>query len=131
VASDQFPPELKAFVARHLHSTAELEVLLLLHRSRSEVWTPERAAEALRMPVPWTAEQLVKMQEAGLAAPEGAGFRYQSDGPSARTVDQLATAYRDRKTRVVSLLYSSGSGGSDAESFADAFRLKRRGRERD
>lgn len=125
---DGFPRALEAFVARHLHSTAELEVLLLLHRSRTEVWTPERAAVALRMPVPWTAEQLVKMEEAGLATADGAGLRYRSEGPSAHLVDQLAIAYRDRKTRVVSLLYSAGS---DAESFADAFRIRRGGRERD
>ena len=125
---DAFPRELEAFVGRHLHSTAELEVLLLLHRSRTEVWTPERAAVALRMPVAWTAEQLVKMEQAGLAAADGAGYRYLADGSSAPVVEQLAIAYRDRKTRVVSLIYSAGS---DAESFADAFRIRRRGKERD
>jgi len=128
VAPDAIPTEVKRFVAQHVHSTAELEVLLLLHRTPAEMWTPERAAEALRMPVPWTAGQLATMQEAGLLDADGAGFRYRREGADSRTVDQLASAYRDRKTRVVSLLYS---GGSDAESFADAFRLKRRGRERD
>jgi len=129
VAPDEIPTEVKRFVAQHVHSTAELEVLLLLHGTPAQMWTPERAAEALRMPLPWTAGQLATMQESGLLAAEGAGFRYRPDGADSRTVDLLATAYRDRKTRVVSLLYSSS--GSDAESFADAFRLKRRGKDRD
>lgn len=126
MAPDAISPEVKAFLARHVHSTAELEVLLLLHRGPADMWTPERAAESLRMPVPWTAERLATMEETGLAVADGAGFRYRRDGHSARTVDQLAVAYRERKTRVVALLYS---GGSDAESFADAFRLKRRRRD--
>lgn len=123
MAPDQIPTEVKHFLAQHVHSTAELEVLLLLHRAPTEMWTPERAAEALRMPVPWTAGQLTTMEAAGLAAADGAGFRYNRDGASTRTVDQLAVAYRERKTRVVSLLYA---GTSDAGTFADAFRLRRR-----
>lgn len=118
--------EVHGFLAEHVHSTAELDLLLLMRRDPAREWTPEAAGAELRMPVPWAAGQLATLRAMGVlaAAPGADAYHYAAAPELARVVDAVADAYRTHKTRVVSLIYSEPAG--DAESFADAFRIRRR-----
>lgn len=135
MAGDPIPPQVRQFVTDRIHSTAELELLLLLRgdgdvSSAGRGWSARRAGEELRMPVAWAAGQLAAMQATGLLSlqhgPDGGepAYCYAPGADAARLVDQLAEAYRHRKTRVVALIYAAESSG--ATSFADAFRMRRR-----
>ncbi len=90
-------------------------------------WSAETAARQTRMPVPWAAGQLAAMHATGLlgkdASDEGR-YLYEPAADLRRLVDEMAVAYRERKTRVVAVIF--GEAASDAQSFADAFRVRRR-----
>ncbi len=79
------------------------------------------------MPVPWAAGQLAAMHATGLLVEEAGDERRYLYEPAAhlrRLVDEVAVAYRERKTRVVAVIF--GEPTSDAQTFADAFRVRRR-----
>jgi len=104
-----------------------LELLLLLRKDPTEAWSAETAAREMRMPVPWTVGQLAAMHATGLLVAEGGNehrYRYQPAAHLRQLVDEVAVAYRERKTRVVSVIF--GEPITDARSFADAFRVRRR-----
>lgn len=116
---------MRNFVAEHIHSVTQLELLLLLHRDPAIVWTPERAAAELRLPDAWAADQLERFIAAGLLLPggEGAGFRYRTDAASAAVVDELAQLYARRRTTVTSLIFTPGA--DDVRLLSDAFLIRR------
>jgi len=117
----------REFIAERFTSTSELELLLLLRDNPLASWSAETAARQLRMPVPWAAGQLAAMHATGLLAEEAEDdrrYRYDPTAQLGRLVDGVAMAYRERKTRVVSVIF--GEPTSDAQSFADAFRVRRR-----
>ena len=121
----ELSPQARRFLADHIHSTAELELLLMMRRDAVTGWTAETAGGEMRMPVPWAAGQLATMRASGLLALDAAAecYRYRPAPDLDRTVAEVADAYRIRKTRVVALIFAEPS--SDARSFADAFRLRR------
>lgn len=129
MAGDPIPLSVRQFVAERISSAAELELLLMLRRNPARAWSPAIAAQEMRMPVPWAADRLAAMRATGLLALEAGqdehelAYCYAPPPSLARVIDQLADAYRDRKTRVVSLIFEDSS---DAQVFADAFRIRRR-----
>jgi hypothetical protein len=117
----------RAFVADHIHSVTQLELLLLLHRDPRVEWTPERAAAEMRFPAPWAIDQLERFAAAGLVAGRDAGtpcFRYTAQGDQAAVVDELAELYRRRRTTLITLIFSPAP--DDVQLLSDAFRIRRR-----
>ncbi len=126
VAADPIPLPVRQFVAEHISSAVQLELLLLLRRDPARAWPPAIAAREMRMPVSWAAGQLAAMRATGLLAVQDErepAYCYAPPARLARVIDDLADAYRNRKTRVVSLIFEDSS---DAQAFADAFRIRRR-----
>jgi hypothetical protein len=115
------PEDVERFVRTALSSVQQLEVLLLL-RASDQSWTPEDVAARLKTHAAAAAGCLQSLALVGLAAEHGDAYRY-DPGARAGLVDRLAELYPTYRTRITGLIYSEAS---DAEAFADAFRLRRR-----
>ncbi len=106
-------------------SVSQLEVVLLLRR-RPEAWTPTRVAEELGITPEAASAQLSTLHDWGLLVPDPAtfGYRYAPRVPElAALVDKVATAYAERRVRVIRLIYSRPA--TAVRQFSEAFRLRR------
>jgi hypothetical protein len=116
---------MRRFVGERIHSVAQLELLLILHRDPSVEWTAESAGRELRYPSDWVAQQLAGFQRTGLVG-RGAGehrtYRYRARPRLARIVDELAETFSRRRSTITELIYRRAQ--ADMECFSDAFRLR-------
>jgi hypothetical protein len=119
------PAPVRRFIASHIVSVAQLEVLLLLRAAADKEWTADEVARALVTQPEASAGWLENLAAHELAA--GREGRYRYDPPSAeveRTVDALAESYATYRVAVISLIFARPS--ERVTSLADAFRLRRR-----
>ena len=126
MARGGIPREARAFVADHVHSITQLELLLLLHGEPEQAWTAAEASRALRAPERLLGGQLADFYAAGVLTATGTdelAYRFDAAGPHARAVDELAACVRQRKRAVQDLILRGPS--SDVQVFSDAFRLRR------
>lgn len=118
---------LASFIAEHIDSVYRLEILLHLLARPSSARTSEEVARELCLSPAAVASELGSLAERGLLARvvEGAGesFRY---APATAALDALvralAAAYAERRTTVISAIYSRPN--DKLRSFADAFKLR-------
>ncbi len=116
--------EVRAFIQSHIHSVEQLEVLLLLRRERSRLFTGEEAARELRVHPESTTRWLDDLCARRLVVREGDRFRFAPDGPALeRSLNGLAAAYADARVAVIQVIFSKPT--DVLRSFADAFKLKR------
>jgi hypothetical protein len=124
------PPDLsdtlKQFIARNIHSVEQLEVLLLLKRDAQREWTADALSREISTSRYAAEGRLLDLRARGLAAYREEGqllhFRYQS-GPDDAAVAELAAAYGERRTSIITMIFSKPN--DSIGSFADAFRLRR------
>jgi hypothetical protein len=124
---EQISPDVRRFVTERIHSVAELELLLMLHRDPSVEWTAESAGREMRYPAEWVAERLVEFDRGGLVGSRRRGqptYRYRPRAGLARVVDELADTFSRRRMAVTALIFSGAA--RDAERLSDAFRLRRK-----
>jgi len=115
----------RRFVAVHIHSAEQLEVLLLLRARVDETWTAATVARELRIQPDSAANRLEDLHARDLLArEEGGTYRYAPQGGARAAVDELADCYSRRKVSVISLIYSKPS--DQVMTFADAFKFRRK-----
>jgi hypothetical protein len=115
----------RRFIAQHIHSAAQLEVLLLLRAVPDREWTVHEVARA-QVAAPDMAEQLlVDLQARGLVTAGGAPARYRYAPPEelAAVINGLAEAYAKRRVAVVGLIFSKPS--TAVMGLAEAFRIRK------
>jgi hypothetical protein len=126
VMNEDFPADIKGFIADNIDTVAQLELLLLLRSESGKMWTAEDAGKALYSSADVTALQMADLQQKRLLAP-GAGpntFIYRPEPVEvARLVDRLADLYRERRVAVITAVYTKPI--DKIKSFADAFRLRK------
>lgn len=124
---DALPKEVAALVARHVHSPAQLEVLLAVHLDAEEWWTAARLGRQLGLPAWSVRERLEDLASLGFLEVKTADdvvFRYAPTSPeTAAAVSSLARIYYQRPAGILSLIRASRP--DPVRAFADAFRLKR------
>ena len=124
--NDDFPADIKQFIADNIDTVAQLELLLLLRSESGKQWTAEEAGKALYSSAEVTALQMADLQQKRLLVAGGAAgtFIYRPE-PSdlARLVDRLADLYRERRVTVITAIYTKPI--DKIRSFADAFRLRK------
>ena len=119
------PAPVRRFIASHIVSVAQLEVLLLLRGVEDKEWTADEVARALVTQPEAAAGWLENLADHRLATDKDGSYRY--DPPNAeveRTVDALAESYATYRVAVISLIFARPS--ERVTLFADAFRLRRR-----
>ena len=125
MGEDDIPPEVRAFLARHIESVLQLEVLLLLRAHADHVWTADAVSREFRIDPTWTAEQLANLAAHGiLGREESAGYRYApATAEMEGAVSATADAYATHRVTLIGLIFSKPP--SPIRSFADAFRLRK------
>ena len=117
-------PDVHRFVTERIHSVAQLELLLILHRDPTVEWTAEAAAREMRYPTDWAAEELLAFRRAGLVGVRGPAYRFRARSALAHIVDELAETFSRRRSTVTALIFSGT--GKDVQCFSDAFRVPRK-----
>ena len=119
--------EVRIFLADHIDSVLELELLLALRADPSRLWTGVELAQELKIDAGWADAQLVKFAGRGLLArSEDAPpkYRYAPATPSLdATVAAVADTYATHRVTMIGLIFSKPT--STLKSFADAFRIRK------
>jgi len=119
------PAPVRRFIASHIVSVAQLEVLLLLRAAADKDWRADEVARALVTKPEAAAGWLENLTQEGLVRRRDAGYRYV---PATReldtTVDALAESYANYRVAVISLIFARPSEG--VTRLADAFRIRRK-----
>ncbi len=123
---------LRAFIREHIASVEQVEVLLLLYRSSPREWSAVAVGRELRIDPVSAARRLSDFRERGLisvrAADEALVYWYEGSSPSNdRMISELDREFRDRRTTLISLIFSTPS--DDLRAFAEAFRLRPRNKD--
>lgn len=106
-----FSPPVKQFIDEHIHSVAQLEVLLALHQNPDALWTIEQVTSRFYFQPQMANELLIDLVRRGLVAQQGAAFRYApADTAIAPLIDELAKLYRERRVAVTSRIFSKPAG---------------------
>ena len=118
------PASVREFVARHIESVAQLEVLLLLRAAPEKGWTAAEVASALVIqPESVAAGWLQDLAARGLAREQGHSYRYHPPEDLRRTLDELAESYAKYRVTLVSLIFAKPS--DRITTLSDAFRIRR------
>jgi hypothetical protein len=138
VANTGLSEAVKKFIAEHISSVEQLEVLLLLHRRQQQEWSAQEVSQELRIDPASAGERLADLEARGLltkheapvvpppALPVAAAplYQYQPQKPNFdHTVNDLAKSYQEYRVTVISLIFSKPI--DKIRTFADAFKFRK------
>ena len=125
--ADEIPAPLRNFIAEHIGSLVQLELLLLLAADSDRDWNAEQAAQALFVAPDAAYGFLEAMRVRGLCAVrESDKTRYffsPADPAWAELVQSLAELYKQRRLTVTQLIFQGPV--EKYQNFANAFRFRR------
>jgi hypothetical protein len=123
VQSD-LPPNIRDFISRHIVSLEELEILLLLYEGKEWDWSPAEINQRLRSQETSIKKWLETLASLGLASQTAGRYRF---APASEHLERetaaVAEAYRERRIKVIELIFSRPS--EDLMQFLRAFELRR------
>jgi predicted transcriptional regulator len=125
----RIPEEVRNFLLQCIDSVEQLEVLLLLHRTPEQAWSPETVAQALYSNPGSIQRRLAGLHANGLlASTASSAYRYQPKTSALdATVRLLADTYRERRVAVITVIASKPM--ENVRAFSDAFRLRKKDKE--
>lgn len=119
------PDKVEQFLADHIRSIAQLELLLMLHRERQRSWTVEETAKSLYTAVSMTEPLLESLRTIRVVTFEDGRYQY---APSSKELDQtvgdLSQLYQQRRVTIINMIYSAPD--QKLQNFADAFRFRKK-----
>jgi hypothetical protein len=122
--SDDFPAELKQFIAQYVESLAQLEALLILRQEQPSRWKSAELAIRLYITPDMCEAILVNLRQHGFSDQDANGYYYHPRRPEMdRTLADLSAMYQQRRVAVITEIYSKPV--NKVQTFADAFRLRR------
>lgn len=102
--------DIKQFIAEHVHSVLQLEVLLVVSQNKDKVWTPAAVGRDLHLSAESAKVQLDGLSRSLLTPLEGTDedlYRYNPTSDELnQTVRQLATAYATQRVAVLTLIFA-------------------------
>ncbi len=113
----------RAFIARHIYSVGQLEILLHV-RSQGGPLAAESVARDQRIDVERATDVLADLADRGLLqrTPDGFEYKPQTDG-LAGEIDAVAEAYRTHRVTVINLIFAGPP--PELRDFADSFRMRK------
>lgn len=128
----ELPEGVRRFIAEHIESVEQLEILLLLFRHPERTWSADEASRELRISELSAGERLVDLaRDTRVVRAENGGrdYRYApEDAERDEAVRGLVSAYAERRVTVINLIFSKPT--DKISTFANAFRFWKGG-ERD
>jgi hypothetical protein len=129
MSSEQLPPDVAAFIAHHLLSINEIEVLTAMRDTPDRWWDARLIYGELGVSVATARELLVRLGSLNLLdirVTDEVRYRFRPGSAElAQTVSRLVASYRANHAAVVRATARSTARG--ARDFADAFRFRRNG----
>ncbi len=123
MSRNELPASVQKLIESHLQSAADVEVILLLHRTERE-WTGLDVARELRIDDGQAAEILARLRRRRLLSAAGERYRY---SPRTAALDEavttLARIYPTYRVAIVAHIYAHPSW--PITDFSDAFRLRK------
>lgn len=125
MSADAIPDDLRAFIARHVHSVEQLEILCLLAENPAQVWSEKEVFKLIQSSEKSVAANLRRfLEERLLVFVSETGYRFSPETPElARLAVALAKSYRERRVTIIETIYSLPL--DPVRQFADAFRLRK------
>jgi hypothetical protein len=122
--ADTFPDDVRRFIAAHINSVEQLEVLLLLRRGQRQQWTADEVNREIRSSVAAVAMRLRDLTAHGLLTVNGEHYQYGPKDPHLDPlIGRLADLYRERSVSVITLIYAPPV--DELRAFSDAFKLRK------
>jgi hypothetical protein len=125
VSEEPLSIQVREFIARHLRSIEQLEILLLLSSEPGTIWTAQRVYDRILSRPTSVQHWLDEFVALGLFQSDGAapaGYRYSVPSELRGTVSSLAQFYKTMPVRVIEAIYRKNTDA--AQGFADAFKFK-------
>ena len=118
------PAPVRRFIAGHIESVGQLEVLLLLRAAADKEWTTDEVARAGVTQPASAAGWLEQLSADGLLDGSDCRYRYSPPTPAVeRAIDDLAESYAKYRVAVIGLIFSKPS--EHVRNFPEAFRVRR------
>jgi hypothetical protein len=126
VMDDAFSNDVREFIGKHIHSVAQLEILLMLRSEPTRYWSADEITKKLYLQLQMTERLLLNMVQRGFAVQSDSGFRYHPANSSDRgAIDRLAQVYHERRVAVTAEIFSKPI--DSLRAFSDAFRMRKEG----
>lgn len=124
----RLPDEVARFIADHITSVEQLEILLLLRGAPDEEWSPRAVCEALRTSEQSASRRLADLETSGLLTSHLASkqrlYRYAPASPSLdEDVARLSAAYTELRYKVLESIFSNPI--SNLQVYAEGFRFRK------
>ena len=119
------PNSVRQFIARHLRSIEQLEILLLFSGGAGAPWTVQSVYDSILSSLPSIQRWMDEFVQTGFLESDGAvppHYRYIGKTEDTETIAELAQFYKTMPVRVIEAIYKKGA--DPAQGFADAFKLK-------
>jgi hypothetical protein len=125
MSENPFPPQLRQFIVRYIHSVEQLEILCLLIADPSRSWTPAEVFRNIQSSERSVAACLARFCDQGLLVSEtGPSYRFAPSSPGlAQTACDLAKAYHERRVSVIEAIYKKPA--DSIQDFLDAFKFRK------
>lgn len=117
------PADVRAFIVEHIHSIAEMEMLLLLRANPAAQWTADEIARRIYAAEPTVAKALERMCGEGfLTCTDGLYCYDVRDSARRDLVDRMAGLYVTHLIPVTNIIHDRDR---HLREFSDAFKLKK------
>jgi hypothetical protein len=118
------PDKVLQFLAANIASVEQLEILLMLRAGHDRSWNSREIYQRVMTNVRSIEQSLKKLceQEQVRQVSEGQ-YQFIINTDLERVLEELAAAYKEMPTRILSALY--GRPSSEMKAFADAFKIKK------
>jgi hypothetical protein len=118
-----FSNDVKQFIGQHIHSVAQLEVLLTLQRDPTRQWTADEITTLLFLQPKMVRDLLGDLLRRGFVTQTGEQFQFQpASSELSGLIERLARLYGERRVAVTTEIFSKPI--DFVKAFADAFRLR-------
>ena len=125
MSQTSLPVEIQKFIARHIRSVEQLEILCLLAGNPAKTWSEADVFKQIQSSPESVGRTLRRFATEGLFVQDSAaGYRFQPATPeTGRLATDLAGFYKQHRVAIIEAIYRSPL--DPVRQFADAFRIRK------
>ena len=125
MSQTSLPVEVQKFIARHIRSLEQLEILCLLVGNPARAWSEAEVFKQIQSSPESVGRTMRRFTAEGLFVHEGgSSYRFEPKSPEmARPATELAALYKQHRVAIIEAIYRSPL--DPVRQFADAFRIRK------